>query len=426
MIDVKLLRDQPDLVRDGCRRKHVDCDIDGLVRLDARRREIIALEETCQNERNRAAKEIGADKKNGRDTSARQAEMKGLADRIAGLARERRAIEAEFGALMLSTPNLPAADVPEGADASGNAEASRWGEPKRFDFTPKPHWELCEKLGLVDFARGAKVAGTGFILYRDRGARLERALISWFLDLHTRRHGYIEYFPPFLANNASMTGTGQFPKFADDYYTCDKDDGLSLIPTAEVPITNIHRDEILDGQALPLKYCAYSACFRREAGAAGKDTRGLLRVHQFNKVELVNFTRAEDGLERLEGLRAEVSAVFEGLGLHYRVMKLCGGDMSFSAAKCYDFEVWAPGVGKYLECSSCSAFGDFQARRMAIRYRDADRKTRIAHTLNASGAALPRTMAALLETWQRADGSVEIPEVLRPYMNGLAVLEPEA
>ena len=423
MIDPRLLRDQPDFVREACRRKHVDCDLDRMRQLDARRREIIASEEALQSERNRAAKEIGAAKKAGQDTAGRQAEMKEVADRIAALADERRALEAELDALLLTLPNPPADDVPDGDGAEGNVEVSRWGEPRRFDFTPKPHWELCQKLGLVDFERGAKIAGTGFILYRDRGARLERALISWFLDLHTKKHGYTEFFPPFLVNRASMTGTGQLPKFAEDFYTCDKDDDLHLVPTAEVPVTNIHRDEILDGAALPLKYCAYSACFRREAGAAGKDTRGLLRVHQFNKVELVNFTRAEDSLERLEGLRAEVGAVFEALGLHYRVVKLCGGDMSFSAAKCYDFEVWAPGVGKYLECSSCSTFADFQARRMAIRYRDAEKKIRIAHTLNASGVALPRTVVALLETHQRADGSVEIPEVLRPYMDGLAAFE---
>jgi seryl-tRNA synthetase len=322
---------------------------------------------------------------------------------------------------MLAIPNHPSADAPVG-DETANQEVASWGEKPAFSFKPRPHWEICEDLGMLDLKRGVKIAGPGFILYRGLGARLERALYNFFIDFHTSRHGYTEWFPPFLVNRDSMIGTGQIPKLEEDMYHCDKGDDLFLIPTAEVPITNIHRDEILSLDQLPLKYCAYSACFRREAGAAGKDTRGLLRVHQFNKVELVKVCRAEDGYAEHESLRRDVEDVLRALELPYRVLNLATGDMSFAAAKCYDFEVWAGGVEKYLEASSCSIFTDYQARRANIRYKDENKKTQIAHTLNASGLALPRTVVAIIENNQREDGSVAIPEVLRPYMGGMTEL----
>ncbi|MCC8191221.1 MAG: serine--tRNA ligase [Planctomycetes bacterium] len=419
MLDMRLLKDDPDYVREACRLKGVTVDVDRAVALDARRRGILVDKEALQNERNRVSREIAAVKKAGGDTAAVQAEMKAGGGRIADLETEERAVVAELQALMLAIPNHPSPDAPVGGEEA-NAVVATWGEKPTFTFQPRPHWEICEDLGLLDLKRGVKIAGPGLILYRGLGARLERALFNFFVDFHVARHGYTEWFPPYLVNRDSMIGTGQLPKMEEDMYHCDKDDDLFLIPTAEVPITNIHRDEILPLAELPLHYCAYSACFRREAGAAGKDTRGLLRVHQFNKVELVKICRAEESAREHESLRQDVEDVLQALGLHYRVVNLATGDMSFAAAKCYDFEVWSAGVGKYLEASSCSTFTDYQARRANIRYKDEDKKTRIAHTLNASGVALPRTMVALIENNQREDGSVAIPEPLRPYLGGLA------
>ena len=421
MLDMRLLKDNPDYLREAARLKFVDVDVDRAVSLDGRRREILQEKEALQNERNRVSKDIAAAKKAGQDTAPAQEEMKKVGARIGELETEERGIAEELYALMLRIPNHPAPDAPVG-DETANVQVAEWGEKPAFDFKPRPHWEICEELGMLDLKRGVKIAAPGFILYRGLGARLERALYNFFLDFHTSRHGYTEWFPPFLVNRDSMVGTGQIPKMEEDMYHCDKDDDLFLIPTAEVPITNIHRDEILSLEELPLKYCAYSACFRREAGAAGKDTRGLLRVHQFNKVELVKFCRAEDSYKEHEKLRADVEAVLQALNLHYRVLNLATGDMSFSATKCYDFEVWSAGVEKYLEASSCSNFTDYQARRANIRYRDENKKTQIAHTLNASGVALPRTVVAIIENNQRADGSVAIPEVLQPYMGGLTEL----
>ena len=418
MLDMRLLKDNPDFLREACTLKFVDVDVDRAVALDGRRREILQEKEALQNERNRVSKEIAVAKKSGQDTAPAQGEMKKVGERIAALENEERGIAQELQALMLSIPNHPSDSSPVG-DESANREIAQWGEKPAFSFEPKPHWELCENLGMLDLKRGVKIAGAGFILYRGVGARLERALYNFFLDFHTARHGYTEWFPPFLVNRDSMIGTGQLPKMEDDMYHCDKDDDLFLIPTAEVPITNIHREEILPLEELPLKYCAYSACFRREAGSAGKDTRGLLRVHQFNKVELVKVCRAEDSYRELESLRRDVEDILQALGLHYRVLDLATGDMSFAAAKCYDFEVWSAGVGKYLEASSCSNFADYQARRANIRYKDENKKTQVAHTLNASGVALPRTVVALIENNQREDGSIAIPEVLQPYMGGM-------
>lgn len=424
MIDLKLLRSDPDGLREACRKKRVRVDIDEGIRLDERRRAIIQEVEALQAEQHTLSKTIGGKKQAGEDCSEAMARMKAISERVKVLSAERSKVEEALEAWALLVPNPPAEDVPEGEGEAQNVVVATWGEKPSYDFTPKPHWELCERLGLIDFPRGAKIAGSGFILYRGWGARLERALINFFLDLHTSRHGYTEWFPPVLVNRASMTGTGQLPKLAEEMYRTDDRDDLFLIPTAEVPITNIHREEILEESDLPLYYTAYSACFRREAGAAGKDTRGLLRVHEFNKVELVKFTVPEKSEEEHEKLRADVEAVFQALGLHYRVVKLCTGDLSFAAAKCYDFEVWAPGVEKYLECSSCSNFRDFQARRASIRYRDKERKVRFVHTLNASGVACPRTMVALVESYQQADGSIRIPEVLQPYMGGIERIEP--
>ena len=421
MLDMRLLKDNPEYVREACALKGVTVDVDRAVGLDARRREILAEKEQLQSERNRVSKEIASRKKAGQDTAAEQEEMKKVGERITGLETEERNVQEELRTLMLAIPNHPAADAPVG-DETANAEIADWGEKPKFDFKPRPHWEICEELGMIDLKRGVKIAGPGFILYKGVGARLERALYNFFLDFHVSRHGYTEWFPPFLVNRDSMVGTGQIPKLEEDMYHCDKDDDLFLIPTAEVPITNIHRDEILDLAELPLKYCAYSACFRREAGAAGKDTRGLLRVHQFNKVELVKFTRAEESFAELEKLRKDVEDILQALELPYRVLNLATRDMSFAAAKCYDFEVWSAGVEKYLEASSCSNFTDYQARRANIRYKDENKKTQIAHTLNASGVALPRTVVAIIENNQRADGSVAIPEVLQPYMGGLTEL----
>lgn len=419
MIDMKLFRENPDKLRSTCRLKGVDIDIDKGVALDDRRRAVIAELEELQAERNSASKEVGAKKKAGEDATAIMERVKEIGGRIKELEEQKKGVESELHSLMLSIPNHPAEDVPEGFSEADNLEIDSWGEKPEFDFEPKPHWELCEELDIIDFKRGTKLSGSGFILYKGLGARLERALINFFLDLHTTEHGYTEWFPPMLVNRDSMIGTGQIPKMEEDMYHCDKDDDLFLIPTAEVPITNIHRNEMLKLEELPLYYTAYSACFRREAGAAGKDTRGLLRVHEFNKVEMVKFCEPQTSYEELEKLRANAEACLQKLGLHYRTLKLCTGDLSFAAAKCYDFEAYAAGVDKYLEVSSCSNFEDFQARRAVVRYKDENKKTNFVHTLNSSGLALPRTMVAILENNQQADGSIVIPEVLRPYMGGI-------
>ncbi len=419
MIDMKLFRDNPEYLREACNLKRVDIDIDAGVQLYAKRLDIISELEQLQARRNAASKEVGQKKKAGEDATEVMEEVRAIAGRVKELEDSRKEVEESLHQLVLSIPNHPAEDVPEGDGENENEEIDRWGEAPEFSFEPKPHWELCEELDMIDFKRGVKLSGSGFILYKGLGARLERALYSFFLDLHTTEHGYTEWLPPLMVNRDSMIGTGQLPKMENDMYCCDKGDDLFLIPTAEVPVTNIHRDEFLPREDLPLYYTAYSACFRREAGAAGKDTRGLLRVHEFNKVEMVKFVEPETSYDELEKLRANAETCLQRLGLHYRTLKLCSGDLSFSAAKCYDFEAYAPGVDKYLEVSSCSNFEAFQARRANIRYKDADNKTQFVHTLNSSGLALPRTMVAIIESNQQEDGSVIIPEVLRPYMGGL-------
>lgn len=419
MIDMKLFRDNPEYLAEACKLKRVNIDIDAGVELYTKRLDVIAELESLQAQRNTASKEVGVKKKAGEDASDVMKKVKDISGRIKELEESRKSLEENLQKIVLSIPNHPSEDVPEGDGEEQNVEIDTWGEAPKFDFEPKAHWDICEDLDLVDFKRGVKLSGSGFILYKGLGARLERALYSFFLDLHTTEHGYTEWLPPLLVNRDSMVGTGQLPKMENDMYCCDKEDDLFLIPTAEVPITNIHRNEFIAREDLPLYYTAYSACFRREAGAAGKDTRGLLRVHEFNKVEMVKFVEPETSYDELEKLRANAETCLQRLGLHYRTLKLCTGDLSFAAAKCYDFEAYAPGVDKYLEVSSCSNFEDFQARRANIRYKDENKKTNFIHTLNSSGLALPRTMVAILESYQQEDGSVIIPEVLRPYMGGL-------
>jgi len=424
MLDIRRIRDDPEAVKAAAVAKNEKADVDRILELDTKRREALKRVEALKAERNASSKDIGKRRKAGEDTADLQARVREIGTEIKALDAEVAETTSERDELMSWVPNVPAADVPVGEDESANELVREWGEKPEFAFQPKPHWDLGAELGVLDLERAAKISGAGFTLFRGAGARLERALWSFMLDLHVTEHGYTELLPPFLANRGSMFGTGQIPKLEDDMYSLGED-GLFLIPTAEVPVTNYHAGEILPGASLPLAYTAYTACFRREAGAAGRDTRGMIRVHQFDKVEMVRLVRPETSYDELEKLLSHAEEVLKRLGLHYRVVKLCTGDLSFAAAKCYDIEVWAPGVGRYLEVSSCSNFEDFQARRAKIRFRDPETKSvGFVHTLNASGVALPRAFAAILETFQREDGSVIIPEVLRPYMGGLEVIEP--
>ncbi len=427
MLDIKLIRDNPDAVRArlATRGGGDEARVGDIAALDEQRRKLLTESEGLKAERNKVSKEIGLLKLKGQDVSAAMARMKQVGDRIAALDTEIAAIDGKLQNIALMIPNLPHPSVPIGKDAAGNSEVRRWGEPPKFTFQPRPHWEIGEKLGVLDFPRAAKISGSGFILYKGAGARLERALINFLLDIHTREHGYTEISPPFLINRNAMIGTGQLPKFEEDMYRL-RDDELYLAPTAEVPVANIHREEILPEEQLPIRYCAYTPCFRREAGAAGKETRGMIRVHQFDKVELIKFTKPETGYDELEKLVANAERVLQLLGLHYRVVLLCTGDMGFASAKTYDIEVWAPGQKAYLEVSSCSNCEDFQARRANIRFKSADGKHRgFVHILNGSGTALARLYVALLETCQQADGSVKLPEVLAPYLGGVTEIKPE-
>ncbi len=416
MLDMKFVRENPELVVEAVKRRNGNLDLTEFLELDKKRREITVQVETLKSERNTASQEIGKLKKAGQDATEQMAAVRALGDKIAEDDKELKAIEARLKEILLTIPNIPADDVPVGADDSANPVVRTWGEPGKFDFEPKAHWDIGEGLNIIDFERGVKVSGTRYIFYRGLGARLERAVISFFLDLHTEKHGYTEMFPPFIVNGASMQGTGQLPKFAEDMFKLENGD-MYLIPTAEVPVTNYHRDEILNVAELPIKYTAYSGCFRAEAGAAGRDTRGLIRMHQFNKVELVKFTKPEESWAELEKLTLDAEEVLQLLGLPYRVVRLCTGDLGFSSATTYDLEVWLPAANCYREISSCSNFLDFQARRANIRFRrDAKAKPEFVHTLNGSGVAVGRTVAAILENYQQADGSVIVPEVLRKYM----------
>jgi seryl-tRNA synthetase len=423
MLDLRRIREQEADVRRALRLKNAThVDLDGLLALDRERRRLLTDVEQLKNQRNAVSKEIGARKKKGEDVTAIMAETRALGDRIAGLDEQVRTAEEKLQAILLTVPNVPHASVPEGQDSTGNLVARTWGQPRVFEFKPKPHFEIGDHLGLFDFERATRMTGAGFPLYLGAGARLERALINFMIDVHTREHGYREMSPPFVVNSASMTGTGQLPKLKDDMYHAPVDD-LWLIPTAEVPITNYYRDEIID-RPLPVYFVGYTPCFRREAGAAGRETRGLIRVHQFDKVEMVKFVDPASSYDELEKLVANAEVILQRLGLHYRVLQLCTGDLSFAAAKCYDIELWAPGHNGWLEVSSCSNFEDFQARRANIRYRNADGKTAFVHTLNGSGTALARLVVAILENYQQADGSVLLPEALRPYMGGLDRITP--
>ena len=419
---MKFVRENPELVMDAMRKRNANVNLDEFLELEKKRRELTLQVEALKSQRNAASQEIGKMKKAGENADAQMAEVRALGDKIAEDDKELKDIEARLKEILMTIPNMPAADTPVGSSDADNPVVRTWREPAKFAFEPQAHWDIGEKLNILDVERAGKVSGARFTFYRGLGSRLERSVINFFLDIHTGENGYTEFFPPFIVNKDSMQGTGQLPKFAEDMF---KLEGLDyyLIPTAEVPITNLHRDEIVSGDDLPLYYTAYSACFRAEAGSAGRDTRGLIRQHQFNKVELVKFTKPEDSWDELEKLTANAEKVLQLLELPYRVVRLCTGDIGFSSAATYDLEVWLPAANCYREISSCSNFLDFQARRANIRFRrDTKSKPEFVHTLNGSGVAVGRTVAAILENYQQADGSVIVPKVLRPYM-GCDVIE---
>jgi seryl-tRNA synthetase len=416
MFDIKILRDDAQRVKTAMEHRGADVDIEKVTRLDERRRALVSEVEQLKNERNVASKEIGRLKKAGEDAAGRQQAVRELGARIKELDEQVRECDEALHQALLAIPNVPHESVPVGPDASGNRLVRSWGEKQCFDFEPRPHWELGAELGIFDFERAARMSGAGFPLYRGMGAKLERALIQFMLDLHVSEHGYEEVSTPFMCTSDATRGTGQLPKLAEDMYYIPTDD-LYLIPTAEVPVTNIYREEIIE-EPLPIFLTAYSPCFRREAGAAGKDTRGLNRVHQFDKVEMVKFVEPETSYNELERLLVNAEDVLQKLELPYRVLELCTGDLSFASAKCYDIELWAPGQQAWLEVSSCSNFEDFQARRAGIKYRLKNGRSRYVHTLNGSGVALARLVVALLEGGQQKDGSVILPEILAPYLGG--------
>lgn len=418
MLDLKFIRDNKDVVEQAVKNRNNKCDINKIIDLDSARRSLLQEAENLKHEKNKVSKEIGVMKARGDDINIKTEYMKNVSQRIREFNDNLEKVNDQLSKLLYFVPNIPHSSVPIGPDSAANKVVKEWGQPRKLGSRPLTHWDIADNLNLLDFKRAGKIAGSGFALYTGLGARLERALINFMLDLHTKKHGYTEIFPPFLANRKCMTGTGQLPKLEEDMYRIEKDD-LFLNPTAEVPVTNIHREEILDQKVLPVKYAAYTACFRREAGSYGKDNRGITRIHQFNKVEMVKLVQPETSYNELEGLLADAEEVLQLLELPYRVAVLSTGDLSFAAAKCYDIEVWAPGQQAWLECSSCSNFEDFQARRAGIRYRDKNRKIHYLHTLNGSGVALPRTFICILENYQQEDGSVVIPEVLRPYMDGM-------
>ena len=415
MLDIRLIREKPDFVRErlATRAGDDEAKIDELLRLDSERRKTETELQRSQSERNRLSKEIGGKKSRGEPTDELEAQVSKIGQQIAGLTQRANALDAAQRNLLLETPNLPHESVPIGKDPSANRVVRSWGEKPRLT-KPADHVALGTRLNLFDLDRAAKLSGSGFICFTGAGAKLERALINFMLELHTREHGYVEISPPFLVRRDCMIGTSQLPKFEADMYGLEENQ-LFLAPTAEVPLTNLHREEILSVAALPKKFVAYTPCFRREAGAAGRETRGIIRVHQFDKVELVKITTPEKSYEELETLAADAERVLQLLGLHYRVVELCTGDLGFGSAKTYDIEVWSPGQDVFLEVSSCSNFEDFQARRMQLRFKDRDGKNRFCHTLNASGLALPRLFAALIENYQQADGSVTVAEKLQPY-----------
>ncbi len=422
MLEIKFIRDNADKLKQALQNRNNSFDLDEFLQKDARRRALIQEIEDLRNQRNSVSETIGQLKKVKQDALELMGRMKLVNRRIKEIETELTGLEQEVVDGLLSIPNIPHESVPIGKDDTENQVVKLWGDKPSFDFEPLPHWDVGERLGILDFARAAKVTGARFCVYFGAGARLERALINFMLDMHTKRHGYKEVLPPFIVNDDSLRGTGQLPKFAEDLF---KLEGIRyyLTPTAEVPVTNLHRDEILEESALPLKYAAYTPCFRSEAGAHGRDTRGIVRQHQFNKVELVKFSLPERSYAELEELLLDAEEILQFLNLPYRVICLCTGDMGFSSAKTYDIEVWLPGQNRYCEISSCSNFEDFQARRANIRYRPTGQnKTRLVHTLNGSGLAVGRTVVAILENYQRKDGSVVVPDALIPYMDGLDVI----
>ncbi|NSL52340.1 serine--tRNA ligase [Calidifontibacillus erzurumensis] len=426
MLDMKFLRENFAEIKEKLKFRGEDLgDLDRFGELDVRRRELIAEGEMLKNKRNEVSKQISVLKREKKDADHLIVEMREVGDRIKVIDDELRVVEESLQKLLLSIPNIPHETVPVGESEDDNVEVRKWGEIRQFAFDPKPHWDIANELGILDFERAAKVTGSRFVFYKGLGARLERALINFMMDYHSEHHGYEEVIPPYIVNRDSMTGTGQLPKFEEDAFKIDNEDYF-LIPTAEVPVTNLHRDEILDANDLPIAYCGYSACFRSEAGSAGRDTRGLIRQHQFNKVELVRFVKPEDSYEELEKLTGHAEKILQLLGLPYRVMSMCTADLGFTAAKKYDIEVWLPSYNTYREISSCSNFEAFQARRANIRFRrEQGAKPEHVHTLNGSGLAIGRTVAAILENYQQEDGSVIIPEILRPYMGNIEVIKPK-
>lgn len=425
MLDLKFIRESTALVQEGIRNKGSQINLDEIVLLDDERRALLKDLETLRSQMNQSAKEIGLLKSKGQPIQDKMAAQKALSQKISDLDSKMGEYDQKISAFMLIIPNIPHSSVPVGRSEEENAEIRSWGDKPKMDFKALPHWEIGERLGILDLKRASKITGAGFAVYRRLGARLERALIHFMIDLHVKEHGYEEVFPPFVVNRRSMTGTGQLPKLEKDMYRIEEDD-LFLIPTAEVPVTNLYMDEVLEEKSLPLALVAYTPCFRREAGSYGKETRGIIRIHQFDKVEMVRFVQPEKSYDELEKLVTHAEEVLQKLGLPYRVRLLCSGDMSFAAAKCYDIEVWAAGQERYLEVSSCSNFEAFQARRSNIKFRrvTGDRRpaTEYVHTLNGSGIALARTFVAILENYQQKDGSVRIPPVLVPYMGGVEVI----
>ncbi len=418
MLDLKRIRTNPEEIKNALTNRGEDFDvsvIDELICLDEERRKILVQVETLKSRRNQVSAEIPKKKKAGEDVTAIMAEMRELGDEIKEFDVKTNEIDEKIKYIMLRIPNIPHPSVPEGESDEDNVQVKTWGEPTKFDFEPKAHWDLGTDLNILDFERGGKIAGSRFTIYKGLGARLERSIINYFLDKHTTENGYTEVLPPYMVNRDSMTGTGQLPKFEEDAFKVENN-GYFLIPTAEVPVTNMYRNEVLAGEDLPLKYAAYSACFRAEAGSAGRDTRGLVRQHQFNKVELVKFCKPEQSYEELDKLVADAESVLQGLGLPYRIVRICKGDLGFTAALKYDIEVWMPSYNRYVEISSCSNFEDFQARRANIKYRENPKaKPQFIHTINGSGVAIGRTVAAVLENYQQADGTVKVPEALKPF-----------
>lgn len=417
MLDLRFVRENTEIVEESLKKRGKDISLEEFQNLDKKRREVLYESEQLKHKRNVVSDKIGQLKRNGKDASGMIAEMKDVSNKIKEYDEILKEIENKLYQILMEIPNIPHDDVPVGEDEDDNIEVRKWGKPREFNFDFKAHWDLGEKLDILDFERGSKVTGARFTFLKGAAARLERSLISFMIDLHVQKHGYTEVFPPFIVNAESATGTGQLPKFAEDMFKLEGED-YYLIPTAEVPVTNLYRDEIFDADDLPINHVAYSACFRAEAGAHGRDTRGIIRQHQFNKVEMVKFVRPEDSYQELENITKDAEEVLQELKLPYRVVTLCTADLTFSSAKTYDIEVWMPAYDTYREISSCSNFEDFQARRAGIRYRPApNEKAEFVHTLNGSGLAIGRTVAAIMENCQNEDGSITVPEVLKPYMN---------